>query len=246
MKKQQFWKLLTHDFRSPIRVGEPIFDGKTFPFRLNGVILDKGNQECAPGWNFVDSIESGFKIVGMWPTGRPSAVLSVHPSRDKIQRGNKWRSSKLTIDRFAATDEINAAIERFSQVFKGCEKEMSREQILWREALGRPLRDINKVAESLEIALKKRGLDWKLKEYPAARAARAARAAWAAWDAWAARDTWAARAARDALTVNFASFNKWITHPVDLLTAGIRDAYLNGLEIALPTDKDTLGFSINP
>ena len=226
MKQATFFKLLTHDFRSPIQGGAPIWDGKTFPFKLNGVTLDKGDQECAEGWNFVDSIEAGFRIVGMWPTGRPSAVLVVHPSRDRIQRGNKWRSSKLTIERFATGDEINSAIERFSGVFKGFEKEMAHEQILWREALSRPLRDINKVTESLYIALKKRGLDWKLKEYPNARAA------------WGARDAW------EALTVNFASLNKWITHPGDLLTSGIRDAYLNGLEIAIPTDKDTLGFSM--
>ena len=43
---------------------------------------------------------------------------------------------------------------------------------------------------------------------------------------------------------DFASLNKWITHPSDLLTTGIRDAYLHGLEVALPVEKDTLGFSM--
>ena len=31
-----------------------------------------------------------------------------------------------------------------------------------------------------------------------------------------------------------------------LLTLGIRDAYANGLEIALPTEKDTLGYAMKP
>ena len=292
-----FYKILTHDFRPPLQGGAAIWDGKTLPFKLNGVTLDKSDQECAAGWNFVDSIETGFKIAGMWPTGRPSEVLIVEPSDDKIQRGNKWRASTLTICKRANTEQINSAIERFSEVFGAHSKEMSREQILWRESLSRPYRNIDKVIESLELALKTRGLDWKLKEYQyawaawdardaraardawaaraardawdawaaldawAARAARAAWAAWDAWDAWAARaawaawaawdawDAWAARDALDAraaLTVQFSSLQSWITQPKDFLTKGIRDAYLNGLEIALPTEDKTLAFSMNP
>jgi hypothetical protein len=110
MSKQLFFKLLTHDYRSPIQGGSPIWDGATLPFELNGVALDESNNECAPGWNFVDSIEAGFKIVGMWPTGRPSQILNVRPARDKIKRGNKWRASKLTIESLATEDQVNAAI----------------------------------------------------------------------------------------------------------------------------------------
>lgn len=215
--KQQFYKFLTHDFKSPIQGGDPVWDGKTLPFTLNGVTLDKSDNECAAGWNFVDSIETGFKFVGMWPTGCPSQILKVEPSKDKIQRGSKWRSSKLTITELATEDEIHSAIERFSELFVGYAKEMSVEQILWREALSRPSYDLNVVTDSLQQALSKRDLKWELKQFDAA---------------------WA------ALTVNFASLNKWITQPSDLLTTGIRDAYLNGLEIAIPVAKDTLGFAM--
>jgi hypothetical protein len=117
-------------------------------------------------------------------------------------------------------------------VFGAYKKEMAREQILWREALSRPGYDLELVANSLEQALSHRGLKWELKKYPATRDALDA------WAAWATRDAW------DALTINLASLNKWIKHPSDLLTTGIRDAYLNGLELAVPVSKDTLGFAV--
>jgi hypothetical protein len=284
-----FWKILNHDFSPPLQGGQPIFDGKTFPFKLNGVKLDVSDTECGQGWNFVSDIETGFKIAGMWRTGRPNAILKVEPSDDKIQRGNKWRCSVLNLQRFAELSEIQSAIERFSTVFGAHTKEMAREQILWFEALSRPLHDENAVTLALETALSKRGLKWKLRKYEAARSARdsweewaardardswaardarSARASWDAWTAWtaraawAARDSWAARdaraardawlhgsawAARDAwaaLSVQFESRQKWITQPADLLTTGIRDAYFNGLELAIPVDKDTLGFAM--
>ena len=76
---------------------------------------------------------------------------------------------------------------------------------------------------------------WAARDARAAWDARAARAAWAAWDAW---DAW------DALVVDFAARQKWITHPGDLLTVGIRDAYSRGLEIAIPTEPDVLGWAM--
>jgi len=78
-------------------------------------------------------------------------------------------------------------------------------------------------------------------------AARAARDACDAWAARAARDTcdaWAARAAWDALIVYFSSKKGWTKDPADLLTLGLREAYANGLEIALPAGKDQLGFAM--
>ena len=98
--------------------------------------------------------------------------------------------------------------------------------------------------------------------------ARAAWAAWAAWDAWVARDardawaawdardardawaTWAARDARDArdaraaLTVNYAATNGWVDLDPQLLTTGLRDAYLNGLGVALPAAENELGWAM--
>jgi hypothetical protein len=275
---QQFYKIWTHDFRSPLQGGEQLWDGSV-PFELPKVKLDTSDAECGAGWNFVESIEQGFQIAGMWPTGRPSVASIVEANGDAIQRGNKWRSSNLKVVGLATEVQVAQAIERFSQVFKGFESEMANEQIAWRHALGRPENNKAAVVEALEKALSHRGLKWELKEYGdawdardarnaravwAARAAwdaRDARAAWDAWDVWAAwdawdardardaraaRDAWAARAARAALIVFFASKKGWIKEPADLLTLGLREAYANGLEIALPTGKDELGWSMKP
>ena len=51
---------------------------------------------------------------------------------------------------------------------------------------------------------------------------------------------WAARA---ALCVEFTAKKKRINYEPDYLTRGIREAYKNGLEIAVPTGPDELGWS---
>lgn len=45
------------------------------------------------------------------------------------------------------------------------------------------------------------------------------------------------------MTLDFASCQGWVEHEPELLTLGIREAYLNGLEIAVPTGADTLGWA---
>ena len=96
---------------------------------------------------------------------------------------------------------------------------------------------------------------WAARDARNAWAARAdARDAWAAWDAWATRaaraaraawDAWAARDARNAwaaLTIQYASRAGWVPISPELLTTGIRDAYTNGVSIAIPTGPNELGW----
>ena len=75
-----------------------------------------------------------------------------------------------------------------------------------------------------------------------ARAAWDAWAARAAWDAWAARAAWDARDARAACTIQYAVLQGWIDNDSLLLTIGIRDAYIAGLEIVIPTGPKELGW----
>jgi hypothetical protein len=293
-KADKYWKILTNDFRPPLQGGNALCDGKTWPVKLPKVHLDRSDSECGikGGWHFCRTIEAGLLIAGLWRTGRPSSIVLVEPHGDIIERGDKLRAETLTLLRVASDDEIRAALMAFSKPFGKYQKVMSEEQWLWRQALGRPVRNRDAVYEGVTVALRARSLDWKIKEYPterdawdawavwAAWDARAARAAWAArdaWDAWAARaardawaawsardswapwdawdawDAWAARDARDAwaawdawaaLMVQFSARSGWIIHPFECLTVGIRDAYLNGLQIAIPTSKHELGIVI--
>jgi len=74
-----------------------------------------------------------------------------------------------------------------------------------------------------------------------------ARAAWYDWSYSSDMAAWAdltASDARYALTVFYSSKMSWIKQPADLMTVGIRDAYLNGLEIAIPTGKKELGWAM--
>jgi len=74
-----------------------------------------------------------------------------------------------------------------------------------------------------------------------ARAAWDAVVAWDAWDAWSAR---AARGAKDALGWEFSALSEWTPGDPQKLTVGIRDAYRNGLGIALPTGPKELGWTM--
>ncbi len=263
-----FWKLLTHDYRPPLQGGEPIWDGKALPFSLPRVHCDSSSVECGAGWNFVRTIEDGFRIAGLWRDGRPATVLAVEPDGKYFERGNKLRCASLSLVRRATDDEVYSAIGEFSKVFGAHAEAMALEQRLWWQALGRPLLDPGAVVIGLQAALDARGLQWRLKEFSSetaawdawdawaardawdARDARDARAAWAAWDARAAWAAWDARDARDAraawaaLTVQFAARSGWIALAHDKLTVGIRDAYRNGLAVAIPTGKDELGWAM--
>jgi hypothetical protein len=44
----------------------------------------------------------------------------------------------------------------------------------------------------------------------------------------------------------FTAHSKWVTVSPELLTSGIRDAYLNGLEIVIPTGEKELGWAVKP
>jgi hypothetical protein len=68
------------------------------------------------------------------------------------------------------------------------------------------------------------------------------RAAWDARDAW---DAWDARDARDALIVEYAALQGWTDHDPLLLTTGLRDAYWNGLALAVPTGPNELGWAMD-
>ena len=84
------WKVLTHDLRSPIQHGEPLWNG-ALPFRLPRVTVDPGPDECAAGWNFCDRLSTALGIAGLWPTGRPSRAFLIDEPENLLVRGNKLR-----------------------------------------------------------------------------------------------------------------------------------------------------------
>ena len=111
----QGWKILMPDFRPPLQGGSPIFDG-TFPVTTAKIECDTGPAICSHGWNFTKELETGFRIAGFWPTGRPNVAVMVE-TESAIERGDKLRTEQLNLLRFATHDEIRAAIQRFSVVF---------------------------------------------------------------------------------------------------------------------------------
>ena len=184
-----FWKILTHDFRPPIQGGDPLCDGRTWPVKLPDVPLDRSSSECGVvgSWHFCRSIEAALKLGGMWPSGRPSAVVAVEPLGDIIERGDKCRAAWMRLLRTATDDEIADAIRRFSAMFAPHADRMAEEQIAWRAALSRPERNVAAVECGLRLALDARKLGWSVKQF----SARDARDAWVTWNyAWNAKAVW--------------------------------------------------------
>jgi hypothetical protein len=260
------FKIFTHDWRSPLQGGDPVVTNPVFPFDLPKVTLNPDPLlECGAGWNYCKSIVEAARIASYWPKSYSANIVQVVGSPDAIEVKRKRRSSQLTIVRLCSDQEIHSSMWENVQSFGGVHTEtLAQEQYYWYIALKRPNINQKLVEDSLQIALRKRGLDWSLKKYPSAQAAwdtrdtRDAWAAWYAWDAWAAWDTWAAWDAWDARAAWYAcdAWAPWGAlclktaslcfnleqYPSDFLTIGIRDAYLNGLAAVGPTGPKELGF----
>jgi hypothetical protein len=237
------FKAFTHDLRPPVQGGEPIWDG-TLPYLLPKVRVDRSAKECAAGWNFAREAHVALRIAGLWPDGRPSRLFAVEAAGEVVERGEKLRTASLTITHELGLGEIKEAVAAFSAVFAPHVEWMSIEQLEWRAALGRPVRDPAAVEAGLREALDARDLQWTLRRFDSPRDAWAAWAAWDARDARDARDAWAAWDAWDAwaaLTLAFAARQGWVKSDAMLLTRGLREAYRNGLEMALPTAPNELG-----
>jgi len=266
------YKVFTHDLRSPIQGGEPVWDG-SLPYILPVVPVDGSSDDCGAGWNACPTGDTALQIAGLWPDGRPSRLFRLETDQPVIIRDNKIRAASWTV--LEEIEDITPHVRKFSELFEGFADEITVEQMAWRHALSRPFQDEQAVIAGLMEALKVRGLEnWGLKRFENTRAARGARDtreakaardtwnAWVArdardaWDAWVARDAravgdaWAAWdakntwAARDALTVWFAARRVFISQDPMLLTTGLRDAYQAGLEMAIPVGPTTLGWSM--
>ena len=256
------WKVLTHDYRPPIQGGDPIWNGSDGAI-IRADRLDRGDETCAAGINFTREPQTALRIAGLWPDGRPSVLLRVCAAGDWVERGDKLRAEAVEVERVVTGAELEDAIIALSAPFGEHKLRMAASQLAWRAALARPRHNVRDVQTGLRTALKARELDWKLKRYDSAWAARDAWDAWAAWDAGAARAAWdagaaraagdawaawdagAARAARVALTVEYASLQGWIKDDPDLLTTGLRDAYAAGLGIAVPVTDGVLGWAMD-
>ena len=249
------YKVLTHDWRSPIYRGEPVCAG-ALPFELPTVDVDVSDAYCGAGWNASRDAADALRAAGLWPDGRPSRLLLVSTVAPVVERAGRVRAATWTLVREV---DVEPHVYTLSRAFGGHADEMAREQLRWRAALARPRRDEAVVAASLERALRKRGLPWSLRRFATAQAARDAWDAWAAWAArddrntWAARDAWDARAARDAwaawdawdaLTWFYAARRDWIVGAPDRYSAGLIDAYEHGLATCVPIGDDTLGWAM--
>ena len=220
------WKVLTHDWRSPIRHGAPVCDGH-LPVTLSPVALDTSAQECAAGWNFARDAATALRIAGLWYRGRPARLLAVSDAPDAIDRSNKTRASQITLARGATQEEWTDAATQLHAPIAMYAPGIVSEVGAWYVALGRPQHDTQRVVVELRRALAARGLSWTLQAYPNVLAASAA---------------WAASDARAALIHYTAVTAGWVAGRPDDYTVGLRDAYSYGLELVTPVAPSELGY----
>ncbi len=195
------FKILTHDWRAPLQGGDPLCDG-VLPVTLPAVHLDTSENECGAtgGYHYSAELHCAASIAGFWKTGRPARCLVITAAPDAIQRGDKRRSSSVTLDRLCSDEEIQAAMRALVAPWAGKHADaLVAKQWAWYVALGRPLHDEAQVEEELRRALDARGLKWSLKRYDSAWNA------WNAWNAWDARNAWNAWNARNA----WDAWNAW-------------------------------------
>jgi len=175
------FKILTHDYRSPVQTGGPVlWDGKTVPFELPAVTLDRSETECGAGWNYCADIATAARIAGLWKNGNQSRVLRVRAGGEVVERGDKIRTDLLLIEGHA---DRKTMVEHLGRPFGKHAAVMGEAQVQWWEAMARPRRDVRNVEKGLLEALRTRGLEWTVTRYDDPRAARAASAASAAVDA---------------------------------------------------------------
>lgn len=202
------FKVFTHDLRSPIKGGDPVWDG-SLPYILPITSVDAGPEECSAGWNACAEGHQALQIAGLWPNGHPSRLFRVETDQPVIIRGDKLRATSWSI--LEEITDVTSHVRQLSEPFGDLADAMTVEQMAWRHALSRPLRDEQAVIGGLTEVLKIRGLkDWTLKQFENGRAAWDARADWSVqdagdaedardvWGAWVTRVLWEAKVARDA------------------------------------------------
>jgi len=224
-----YYRVTTHDLRSPIQGGGPIWDG-SLPYDLPMVEVDTGPMECAPGWHATREPHVALRIAGLWPNGYPSRLWRVEPTTEEvIERGDGCRAATWRI-----VEEVEVGAKTLGALHAPMAgdglplDDLVAEVMAWRDALARPEHDEHRVESALRDALDARGLEeWKLQRYDDAGDAgdaqttsdRYGRDAWA-WDPYQ-KSAWYAMHAWDALvdwettgTLGKVAWDSWDTRSV--------------------------------
>lgn len=159
------WKVLTHDLRSPIRGGTPIWGG-SLPVTLTPVAVDQSEEECGAGWASCPYLESALRIAGLWPDGWQSRAFYAEAGGTIVTGVVKNRSTDMRLVREAESSEIAGAVRALSDTSFGVHAEyMAAEQMAWRVAFSRLTTHPPTITAGLAAALAARGLNWTVTKF---------------------------------------------------------------------------------
>lgn len=154
------YKVFTHDLRSPVVGGEPVWNGQ-LPHQLPHVSVAR-SETCGTGWAATRSPVNAIHHAGLLPDGRPARVFMCYlegeycETTDILLPGHaKLRASSLLID---SEVPIEAVVEELAATTWGqYAGNMTHQLLRWMEALKRPLWSETIVGYSLYEALKLQG-----------------------------------------------------------------------------------------
>lgn len=155
------YKVFTHDLRSPVVGGEPVWSGR-LPYTLPRVPIARGNHFCGEGWAACRTPTAAIQFAGLFPNGRPARVFTgfvqgdYAESTDPMQPGvMKIRAETILLDTEMPLEPI---IEELAEItwtkYTGT---MISELFDWIAALKRPLHNEHIVGYALYEALKAQG-----------------------------------------------------------------------------------------
>jgi hypothetical protein len=165
------YRATTHDLRSPIRGGKPIWDGSV-PFRLPEVKCEYSSRQCAPGWYATQFPEEALIMASLWPDGfsarfwRVEAPDEIVVVREKKCRAPWWNIVKEESIAVALVPIAQGILCQLAPDNLALRESLLIEMQAWHTALGRPTHDAARVKAGLRAALDARGLrSWSLQQY---------------------------------------------------------------------------------
>jgi hypothetical protein len=96
MSSQRYYRVFTYDLRSPIRSGDPVWDG-ALPYRLPAVEVDTSPYDCGAGWHACRTLGEAMQISRAWHDFQPCRAFVLRDPEQLVERQAKLRAASWTV-----------------------------------------------------------------------------------------------------------------------------------------------------
>lgn len=156
------YKVFTHDLRSPVVGGDPVWSGR-LPYSLPKVPIARSEQICGAGWAACRTPTAAIQFAGLFPDGRPGRLFTglMDGEYAEVSDYTSPGVTKLRCESILLEQElplqpvIEELAERTWTKFTG---DMIQQVFEWMSALKRPLHNEHVVGYACYEALKAQGM----------------------------------------------------------------------------------------